>query len=79
MRSFARVPCPNAGLYERGCFVPNLGLFVRYALSPYFIYTIKSMISELRMPEMRAAWPRVRGRTVSSFWRVSVESAGIEA
>ena len=44
-----------------------------------FTSTIKSIMSELRMPAIRAACPRVRGRTVSSFCRVSAERAGIEA
>lgn len=44
----------------------------------YFKYTISSMMSELRMPEILLACPKVVGRTRSSFCRDSAEREGME-
>ena len=42
-----------------------------------FMWTIRREISAGEMPDMREAWPNVRGWISMSFWRASLRSPGI--
>ena len=88
---FHKTPSESGGipafrtLFLRGrqfsyvCQIPFLppDVLHRPIIPPHFKYTIKSIISLVRMPEMRSACPSVSGRTFSSLYRDSADNDGI--